>query len=195
MATLGKLNLAQPEDFDGGMKRLDVLSDALTALQQRGIVMSGPPLNHYKGEMPMQITSLDDEQLGDLLNNLSRWCAYISEELEKGRADMTAAQAQLEFTEGSVRRTLRADEDSKKMTVQDKNDIVTTDPRVVTARARALYTDAVYTMTKTILNAAQRDWETVSRRITQRGQDIERMKRENNVAGIPTNTSRTFRRP
>jgi hypothetical protein len=73
--------------------------------------------------------------------------------------------------------------------------MVITDPRFNEAKSRVLYTEAVYKLTKTIRDKAQRNWETISRRITQRGQEIDRMKRESNVAGVPIMAGRAFRRP
>jgi hypothetical protein len=69
-----------------------------------------------------------------------------------------------------------------------------TDPRVVDAQSKALYYEAIYRLTKAAMKNAQRNWDTISRRITQRGQAIERMKREQNVGSIPVQ-ARAFRRP
>lgn len=180
---LQKVVLDTPEEIDTGQAKLDITKDVVAALATRGLPLAGPPSNGFHGDMPSLITSLDDEKLGDLLNNLSRWCGYIDEELSKAETFMKGSKSQLEFLESRIRIAIRADENTRKLTVQDKNDIVTTDTRVVAARAKYLYAAAVYDLTKTVLSTAQRDWDTVSRRITQRGQDIERMKRENNVAG------------
>jgi len=191
---LQRIILDQPEELEVGQKRLGVTEDALMALASRGLIPAGPPANQFKGAMPEQITSLDDEKLGDLLNNLSRWCGFIDEELSKAESTMKSAKAQLEFIEARIRIAIRSDMADKKLTVQDKNDVVITDPRIVSAKAQVLYTAAVYDLTRTLLNTAQRDWDTVSRRITQRGQGIERMKRETNVAGVPSG-GRSFNRP
>ena len=191
---LQRIILDQPEELEVGQKRLGVTEDALMALASRGLIPAGPPANQFKGAMPEQITSLDDEKLGDLLNNLSRWCGFIDEELSKAESTMKSAKAQLEFIEARIRIAIRSDMADKKLTVQDKNDVVITDPRIVSAKAQVLYTAAVYDLTRTLLNTAQRDWDTVSRRITQRGQGIERMKRETNVAVVPSG-GRSFNRP
>lgn len=191
---LGRLDLIPPEDLAVGSRRLNVYEDALRAITERGLSLAGPPRG-YKGEMPQELTSLDDEHLGDLLNNLSAWCAFVECELAKAAASKESAQANLDFIQARVRMALRSDSEGRKLTVQDKNDSVTTDPRVVEAQSQALFRDHVYTLTKTLRDKSQRDWETVSRRITQRGQEVERMKRESNVAGVPSRAVQYHRRP
>lgn len=193
MPTLGRVGFEQPEDFETGVKKLDPTQDAFLTLAQKGILLAGPPNNNYKGEMPQSLTSLDDERLGDLLNDLARWCGFIEEELAKAINERNAAQHQLEFIEATVRTAIRSDEHARKLTVQDKNDLVACDRRVVDAKSRLLYTETVYALTRTVLNTAQRNWDTASRRITQRGQDIERMKRETSVAGVPSVLATTSR--
>jgi hypothetical protein len=190
---LGRLDLRPPEDLDTGKTRLmGPPADAMKYIQSQGLTLAGAPRSGYRGEMPSTITSLDDEELGDILNNLSAWCAFIESELAKASIQQDAAKAHLDFTKARVRIALKADEDGKKLTSQDKNDRVETDPRVVEAKSSDLYASSLYILTRTMRDKAQRDWETVSRRITQRGQEVQRIGRETNVAGIPMQTGRSF---
>jgi hypothetical protein len=195
--TLGRLDLRPPEDLETGLQRLKSFEDALRSVQALGVSEPGLPLSGFRGEMPREITALDDEQLGDLLNNLSQWCGYIEFEYAKARAAKDEAEAQLEFAKARTRIAIKFDDDGKKLAAKDKDDRVTIDPKVVECTQRMLYTHTVYALTQVLREKSQRDWETVSRRITQRGQAIDRMKRENGVAGVPSpaQSSRTFRRP
>lgn len=190
---LGRLDLRPPEDIERGKALLTTPPGAaLEYLHSRGLDLAAPPRSGYKGEMPAVLTSLDDEMLGNLLNDLSAWCAFVESELARATTERDAATEHLDFVRARVRLGLKLDEDGKKLTVQDKNDRVETDPRVVEAASRELYIESVYTLTRVIRDRAQRDWDTVSRRITQRGQEVERFKREANVAGIPVTGSRSF---
>jgi hypothetical protein len=144
--------------------------------------------------MPPDITALDDGMLGQLLNDTSQWCSYLDFQLAQADASRKDAEATLDFVKARIRIAIKTNEEGKKFTVSDKNDIMTTDPRVIQAFSRSLYCDAVYQLTKAIRDKAQRNWETISRRITQRGQEVERMRRESNVAGVPAAAGRTFRR-
>jgi hypothetical protein len=107
------------------------------------------------------------------------------------------SEKQLDFVKSRLRIGLKFDSEGKKMAVKDKDDMVEVDPRVVDANAKFLYDNTVYSLTKVLRDKSQRDWETVSRRITQRGQAIDRARRDGNVGGAPSpaQLSRTFRRP
>lgn len=191
--SLGNLELRSQEDLSIGVRRLDVYQDALTQVQSRGIIAPVPPASGYRGGMPQDLTALDDDELGDLLNNLSQFTGYVESELAQSQAKLDAAKAQFDFTYASVRLEVKKAAQGR-ITDRDKTDLVITDLRVVEAQAKVLYSESVYRLTRTIREQAQRNWETVSRRITQRGQEIERMKRDHNVAGIPAPNSGRFLR-
>lgn len=190
---LGKMDLRHPADPDEGMSQLDVYKDALSHVQSRGICAPSLPGNNYRGEMPQDLTSMDDDELGDLLNNLSQYCGYVETELSGSQTKLDTAKAQYDFLYARVRVGVKASVEGK-MTDRDRTDLVITDPRIVTAQRNALYAEAVYRLTRNVRDQVQRNWDTVSRRITQRGQEVERMRRENNVAGVPS-SARHFRRP
>jgi hypothetical protein len=191
MTSLGKIDLQPPEDIDTGTRQLDVQQDALRSVYASGLVLPQVPQG-YSGEMPGTLTDLDDARLGDLLNKLSGWCSFVDAELAKADSARNEAKARLEFVRARVRIMVKHYEE-KKLTNPDKDDLVSTDPRVVTSTGRHLYCEAVYSLTRAIRERAQRNWDTVSRRITQRGQEIERMRRDTNINNVPM-SSRSFRR-
>jgi hypothetical protein len=192
-STLGKMDLRPPADPEAGTAQLDVYKDALAHVQSRGIMAPALPGNNYRGEMPQVLTSMDDEELGDLLNNLSQYCGYVETELSGSQTKLDTAKAQYDFLYARVRVGVKASAEGK-MTDRDRTDLVITDPRIVESQSKMLYAEAVYRLTRNVRDQVQRNWDTVSRRITQRGQEVERMRRENNVAGVPSG-GRTFRRP
>ena len=191
--TLGKVDLQDTIEPQEGMVKLDVYKDALAHVESSGLALPALPSNGYKGFMPQDITSLEDDELGDLLNNLSQYCGYIDVELSIAQTKMDIAKSQYEHMYSNTRLRVKAAAEGK-MTDRDRTDMVITNRNVVTAQAEMLYEETIYRLTRNIRDQVQRSWETVSRRITQRGQEIDRMKRENSVAGIPA-SGRTFRRP
>lgn len=201
MGSLGRLEVQPPEELDDGLARLTVFSDAVaTVTAMLGGPLPGPPLSGFKGEMPGDITLINDEQLGNLLNNLSQWCGFLEVEYSKSLAALDEAKSKEDFARSRVRLGMKMDpETGKKLTVQDKNDLVETDSRVLLMISRRLYCETVYSLTRVLKDKAQRDWETASRRITQRGQSIDRGQRGTNVAGTssphPAQVNRSFRRP
>lgn len=192
--SLGRLNERPSEELEVGKTKLWVYDDAVQEIQRKGIVLPSSAVAGFHGEMPQDITSLDDNDLGDLLSKTSEYCGYVEAELAKAKTALNSATARLEFVKAKVRLQVKANATGR-LTNSDKNDLVTTDVDVVHAASVALYHEAIYDLTKTTCNRAQRNWETISRRITQRGQEVERMRRETNVAGVPAHASRTFRRP
>jgi hypothetical protein len=188
---LGRLDLLPPEDFDNIEESMrSAVQDAMEELKRKGIVSAGPP-GAYKGEMPNDLTSLDDEKIGDLLNQLSRWCGFLDVELAKAASLKKQSEVRLRKVMARVRLVLKVDEDNKKLTGPDKDDRVESDPRVVEASRDEVYHYTLYTVLKGVRDEAQKNWETVSRRITQRTAEMGRMRREVNVGGVPIQ-GRTF---
>lgn len=192
--SLGRLSDRPAEDMETGKRLLWVYDDAVQAVGAKGISLPLQPTAGFSGEMPHDITSLDDNDLGDMLSKMSDYCGYVESELAKAEAARNSAQSRLEFIRAKIRLNVKATAQGR-LTNSDKNDIVTVDQDVVLATSQSLYHEAIYDLTKKTANRIQRNWETISRRITQRGQEVERMRRESNVAGVPSQAARTFRRP
>ena len=140
--------------------------------------------NGFKGDLPPDITAVTDDQLGDLLNNLSQYLGFVEYKLAEAELSMTESNAKKEFIRARVRLNLKGS--GEKMTDKTKNDIVETDATVLSIEREVLYFTGYYDMLKVVRNNVHKNWETVSRRITQRGQAIERQMRGVNVGNIPT---------
>jgi hypothetical protein len=184
------------EPLDSGVSKLNVVDRAVAMVTSILPAPQSISTGDFRGEMPQSLAAMDDDDLGDLLTKVGEWTAYVEFELAKADTARKQSEAQLNFTKASIRLSLKADQLSgKKLTVSDKNDLMTTHPHVVDATAKAIFDESVYQMMRAIAEKAQRNWDTISRRITQRGQQVERIKRENNVASLPAQTARHFRRP
>jgi hypothetical protein len=196
MASLGRLELKPPEDLEVGIKRLSTYEDALAAVVAKGIMQPQVAPASFQGEIHGDITLLDDKALGTLLGQLSEYLGYVEVELAKAEAKSREAEAILEFTCATVRSCLQPKTSTPggKLHSKDKDDLVTTHPDVVEAKSRDLYAETIFRLTKTVFNKATKNWETVSRRITQRGQDLERAKRGENIGAIPSIPGHSFRR-
>jgi hypothetical protein len=191
--TLPNLAVLPPSAPEEGIRDLNT-SDGAISLVTRMFQPPTPP-EDYTGWMPRSISAMDDDELGDLLVKAGEWTGHVDFELAKAEAQRESAKAQYDFIRARIRLSLRNDNEGKKLTVSDKDDLVDTDPRVVEAYSRWLTTKAVYELTRVIRDKSQRNWDTISRRITQRGQGVERSKREHSVNAVPAMAARTFRRP
>lgn len=190
MPTLGQVRIADPMDLETGLKQFDVAMDVERAVLEKGYSLNFSVPEGFAGFLPSSITALDDNELGELLNKLGAWIAHVHSDLVSAETKMMIAKEQLEFIQSQIRIAVRVQEG--KMTAQDKTDQMNTNPKVVEAKARYIYCYSFYEYIKVIKEKGMKDWETVSRRITQRGQGIERSRRSENVQ-LP-NLGRTFKR-
>jgi|SRR6267154_447122 len=144
--------------------------------------------------LPNDLTTLSDNDLGNLLSTLGQWVGYIDQQLANTDSERKSADAYLTFIQARVRIEIKQHSTEKRLTTQDKNDMMETNPTVVDAKDKSMFWESTYRLTKSLRDSVQLAWETVSRRITQRGQEVDRMRRETNVAGMPS-AARTFHRP
>lgn len=197
--SLPKINQNPVEDLVAGATKLDQFQAAVQQAQQEGLIEAPKP-TIYNGDLPDNLTDLDDDDLGDLLNKQSQWCGWVELVLARTTAAKNTAIVREEFIRAKIRSTLKAEAraEGKKLTVQDLNDSLEITQSVVEATAQRVRCENLFLLVKAHNARAQLGWDTISRRITQRGQEVERMKRESNVAGMnqtPTFQQRAFNRP
>lgn len=186
------LNLMAPAPLEWGTQQLEVAASALQNVGRMGFMFPAQPQQQYQGVPPNNIVHLDDNALGDLLNAVTVWLGWAQSELAKARAARNEAEAKMNFIKARIRLSIKAGSE-KKTSNPEMDDIVTADSRFIEAQKVFLYCETMHDYIRQLVDSGQRDWDTVSRRITQRGQDVERMTRGNNVAGVPVAQS-AFRR-
>lgn len=194
MGALGKVSLQVPSELKNESFR--VAEPALQTLTKRGLDLPERPKLEMNElwETLDNLTQLDDVRLGDLLNKMGNFCSYVDGQLAVADVEREEAQARYDFITARIRMALKEDTDGRKLTVSDKSDIALTRDEVKDAKEQLMNKEAVYKYTRTVRDKAQRAFDTVSRRITQRGQEIERMKREGNVGAVPVTGHHQFRR-
>lgn len=165
------------------------VEQAQAALAQNGFASPNLPtyqtqagVTPYRGELPGDITSMTDDQLGYVMGRLSEWNAYVQFKLAEADAHLTAAKAEVAMVEASLRILYRVDEEQKKRSNPERDDYVNRDRRFVSVKAVELYWDHMWRYTKAVAMGAENSFATVSRRITQRGQEIERERRNMGVS-------------
>ncbi len=164
---------------------------ALKATQQKGFISPpapcyvGPHGNQiqYMGEIPTDLTTLTDDQLGWYMGLLSEYNGYVQFQLAEADANVTAAKAEETFVEASLRLSYKKDDEDKKRSNPERDDCVQTDRRYVEVHARTVYYEAYWRIAKAIALRAEQNFNAISRRITQRGQDVERDRRNHGVTG------------
>lgn len=143
----------------------------------------------YRGELPPNLTDLTDNELGTYLGLLTEWGNYVGYQLAAADASLTAAKADLHLVEAKLRIVYQKDPESKKKrSSAERDDYVGADRRYIEANSQVLYWETMYIYLKAITNAAVDSFAAVSRRVTQRGQEVDRMTRTGNTTG-PGNIS------
>ncbi len=176
---------------------------ALQMLGQKGFMPIQPPYYQtsggnvpYRGELPHDLTALTDDHLGYYLGMLSEWNAFVQFQLAEADSQLTCSKAKLVTTEANLRMSYKFDEADKKRTSQEKDDCVHSDVRFIEANSNVIYWETIYRYIKAIAFSAEQAFSAVSRRITQRGQEVDRNRRDGNINGgtnIPQGP--LFRRP
>ena len=180
----GSFNALTQAPLEAGAAALSISNLALDAVVQRGFVFPPRPTQKYQGVLPTNLVQLSDEQLGDTMNQISNWLSYAQIELAKARSARNEAEAKMEFTKSRLRLSIKAATE-KRTSNPEMDDLVVSEPRFLEAHRNYLYWETVYDYTRQLVEMSQRDWDTVSRRITQRGQDSDRGIRQNNVGNVP----------
>lgn len=166
---------------------------ALEALRQKGFGTPHPPMIQtqagvmpYQGTIPPNLPDLTDNELGYYMGLLTEWNNYVQFQLAEASVKFSEAKAVQELVEGKLRIAYQVDENDRKRSNPERDDYMKTDRRYVETNSDVIYWDTMYTSIKAIANSAEQAFAAVSRRITQRGQEIDRTNRGGTVHNMPT---------
>lgn len=193
--------IANQIPLDDGLNMYRIREEVLTQYKARGLPMPALPFwttptgtVPYQGEIPNDLTACNDQQLGQYMSMLSNWISYVGTQMAVARMEKTIARHQLEFTEATIRLSYKRDEDNKKRTSQERDDLVYCDRRFVEANRTYLYLESFAALVEVVYKSAEQNFNAVSRRITQRGQDQDRGNRGQGVQNVPNGQSLVPRR-
>lgn len=150
------------------------------------MVSSGVGMMPYQGHLPANLPELNDDQLGYYLGLLTEWNNYVQNQLAEVSVHLTKVNEILEHVEAKLRIAYGRDEEDKKRTVSERDDYMKVDRRYLEANGNVIYWETLHTHIRAIANSSEQAYAAVSRRITQRGQEIDRGNRSNNVQNIPS---------
>lgn len=165
---------------------------ALQLLHSKGFTQPVPPVyqtqagtHPYQGSIPTNLPDLNDDQLGSYMGLLTEWNGYVQYQLAEADVQYSKVKAILEHVEAKLRIAFGRDEDDKKRSNPERDDYMKSDRRYLEANSNVIYWETLYTHIKAIANSAEQAFAAVSRRITQRGQEIDRGNRGGTVQNIP----------
>ncbi len=183
--------------LDDGLNAYRIRAAVLEEYSKRGMPMPQVPMWQavnsapvaYQGDIPHDLTVLSDQQLGHYMSMLSLWINYVGIQMALARMERTISRHQLEFTEATIRLSYKRDEEGKKRTSQERDDMVRCDRRFVEANRTYVFLDSFATLIEVVYKSAEQNFNAVSRRITQRGQDTDRGNRGQHVNNLPSGAS------
>lgn len=168
-------------------------AQALALLASKGFGTPTPPMMQsnvgnvpYQGHIPTNLPELNDDQLGYYLGLLTEWNNYVQNQLAEVSVHLVTVKEILEHVESKLRIAYGRDEEDKKRTVSERDDYMKVDRRYLEANGNVIYWETLHTHIRAVANSAEQAYAAVSRRVTQRGQEVDRGNRSNGVQNIPT---------
>lgn len=178
--------------LDDGLNCYRIREAVLEEYQKRGLPLPPAPVRQqanaivpYQGDIPHDLTIISDQELGQYMSLLSLWINYVGTQMAIARMERTIAKHQLEFTEATIRLSYKRDEDGKKRTGPERDDMVHCDRRYIEANRVYIYLESFASLVEVVYKSAEQNFNAVSRRITQRGQDTDRGHRGQTVQQLP----------
>lgn len=169
---------------------LDIEEGVQKKLQQKGFIMATKPAfqdstgasHYFDGTIPHDLTQLNDQQLGFYMSMVTAWMDWVG--CEKTLYDMsrTVAQAQLDVFESKLRLKNKTDEEGKRRSNPERDDIVNADRHVLEARSKWIELDAMYSYINQQYKSAEQKYAALSRRVTQTTNEHSRHNRNINMA-------------
>lgn len=163
---------------------------ALVTFSQMGFGTATPPSvqsvagpTPYTGHIPSNLPELNDTELGHQMGLLSEWNNYVQQKLAETSVQLMKAKAILEHIEAHLRIAYQVDDNDKKRSNPERDDYMICDNRFVDAKSSVIYWDSLYISIRAVANSAEQAFSAVSRRITQRGQEIDRGNRVGGTTG------------
>lgn len=184
-----EFDITNQADYDGGLAAYNIQQQVMEQYARGGFSIPNAPqqmvdgqVQPYRGEIPENLTESSDDQLTQYMNMLSLWLDYVG--TQQTLADMAHKEslAQLDFAESTIRLTYKTDNEGKKRTAQERDDLVQTDIRYISRRSTTLYMETYLALVANRYRAASQHYKVISRRVTQRGQEIDRGTRNEGAA-------------
>jgi len=163
---------------------VDMITEVYAYVTHIGITIPGYP-EGKEPQMPEDITMVPDKELGKLLDEQTQWGCYLSSQLAIADGTLTVLKSELEFIEANIRLAYKEDDNGKKTTVQERDDRTKVDARFVNYNRQVVKFDYICKIVKAAVDAVQHNVFSISRQITQRGQDFDRQNRTFNLSNMP----------
>lgn len=172
---------------------LDIEQKVMHRIQQQGFIIPDKPVyqdqhgqnRYFEGDIPHDLTTLSEQQLGFYMSMVTGWMSYVG--VQKTLADMrrTVAKEKLETFQAKLRLKNKEDEEGKRRSNPERDDVVNSHRQVVEAKSIYMELDAFYTIVSQVYKNAESKYAAISRRITQTTSDNSRANRNVNVANMP----------
>lgn len=169
--------------YEEGMTAYDIEAVVLAKYKKAGFTLPNRPQVHdpqsgavvpYEGQIPHDVSELTDIQLAQHMGLLSTWLEYVGSSQTMADLAHSIAEGQMGFVAAHVRLTYKMDDEGKKRVVSERDDMVKNDRLFIQADSVAKEAEAYLAFITNAYKAATQNYKVISRRITQRGQELER---------------------
>tara|TARA_Y100000310_G_scaffold24180_1_gene23212 strand:+ start:535 stop:1095 length:561 start_codon:yes stop_codon:yes gene_type:complete len=168
---MGK-TLSMSRDVEEALAHAQVMDQVMANLQKKGVVLPNAPKwggELYDGQLPPNISSMADRDVGELLTITNQWKNFLRGQLAfyEGCRDEAKKQARVQLA------YLRKQHSDTAKTTEKKwmlDDVLERDARVQDITREHLYFSNLVRILNAAYDAAESDFNTVSRTITLRGQ-------------------------
>lgn len=169
---MGK-TLSMSRDVEEALAHAKVMDQVMANLKKKGVVLLDAPKwggELYDGQLPPNISSMSDNDVGELLTITNQWKNFLRSQLSfyKGCRDEAKKQVRLQLAYLRRQHQDTAEHPAAQKWVLD--DILERDSRVQDITRDQLYFGNLTNILGAAYDAADSDFNTVSRIITLRGQ-------------------------
>jgi hypothetical protein len=147
----------------------------------------------FDGKVPANLQDMTDNDLGFWLGLTTEYLHYVNWCLAEAQMNRNAAEKEMNMVSAKLFLSYKHDENGKKCIEKEREAKMEVDSRFVEAQSRALYFEGYHRFIQAIQKGAEQTYNAISRRITQRGQDLERDRRTGGVQSYQGPPQ--FRRP
>jgi hypothetical protein len=169
---MAKKTLSMSRDVEEALTHAKVMDRVMSNLKKQGIVLPSAPQwggELYSGQLPANSAGMSDRDVGELLTITNQWKNFLRGQLAfyKGCRDETKKQVRVQLAYLRKQHADTAKTTEKKWMLDD---ILERDVRVQDITGEHLYYSNLVGIIEAAYDAAESDFNTVSRTITLRGQ-------------------------
>jgi hypothetical protein len=178
-------------ELQEGLDQLDIGERLQTEIDTMGMRLPDRPVYideesqaevEYFGQLPDNVTELQDVELYQEMEKQTKWLNYVNGQLAQADIRLSTAKRKAELAKAKIRLSYRVDDRGDARAKDDARDMQECDRVYVNIQSELLFCEALVAYITAIKKTGEDSYAVLSRRVTQRGQELERDRRTTGVA-------------